>query len=178
MIEFVVAIRGMYHDYSLNVPFTVTISDARVNAKTQVVNVASISPQFEFISASFSESTVTISLQRISGSGSVRPEISVKLRSDYAVSTIEMWKNKDFLYSENNYHIDNLSSYLGTADLPTNPFLPIKLQYIEFRPKITVRLDMDQSNIQFGADQNWNYCKITRYTSKIDSAYFFIKKIN
>lgn len=177
MIEFVIAARGLNRDYALNVPFTMTISDPRINSRTQLVNIGTITSGFEFLSASFADSSVTISLQRISGSGTIRPEISLKLSSDYAVSTIQMWKNKDFLYSENNYHIDNISSYLGTADFPTNPLIPAKLQYIEFKPKITVRLDMDQSNIQFGADQNWNYCKITRYSSKEDSAYFFIKKI-
>lgn len=177
MIEFIIAARGMYRDYPLNVSFTLTVSDPRINSKTQVVN-ATTSPQFEFLSASFAESTVTVRVQRISGSGNVRPDVSLKLSSDYAVSTIQMWKNKDFLYSENNYHIDDISSYLGAADFPINPFLPVKLPYIEFKPKITVRLDMDQSNIQFGADQNWNYCKITRYSNKEDSAYFFIKKIS
>lgn len=172
MIEFVISARGLPRDYAIGVVFELIAADARINKNTKIVGVESHTPGFEFLDVRYSDAIAKIRLQRISGSGVVSPEISLRLSSDYAVSNIEMWKNKDYLYSENNYHIDNIGVFLGLPNFST------RFQYVEFKPKITIRLEMDQSNIQFGADQNWNYCRITRYSNVVDSAYFFIKKIS
>ena len=90
-----------------------------------------------------------------------------------ATSTIKLWKSK-VLSPDKNYVVEDLVSYLGTADKTINNF-----QFLELKAKMTIKIVLAQYNLQFDNTYDYNYCHISRSQgssfSASDGAYYFIK---
>ena len=87
-------------------------------------------------------------------------------------STIYLWQETGLTPSLN-YAIDNIWQYLN------NNFTKSDLedyQFVEFKPKMSIRVDMNQYNLQFDADYDYDYCGILREGFGFDeaTAYYFI----
>lgn len=81
-----------------------------------------------------------------------------------------------YLYSEtglnpaNNYVIENISSFLG-AGTSIEYF-----QFLELKPKMTIKIQKAQNYLQFDANYDYDYCRIHNvgYGFNDDGAYYFI----
>lgn len=81
-----------------------------------------------------------------------------------------------YLYSEtglnpaNNYVIENISSFLGTGTYIEY------FQFLELKPKMTIKIQKAQNYLQFDANYDYDYCRIYNVGYGFDDtgAYYFI----
>lgn len=86
-----------------------------------------------------------------------------------AHSEVILWGETGLLPG-NNYVIENISSFLGQG---------ISIQYFQFlelKPKMTIKIQIGQEYLQFDGNFNIDYCRIYRVGYGFDDvgAYYFV----
>ena len=86
-----------------------------------------------------------------------------------AHSVITLWRATGLL-PDHNYVIEDISSYLGEG-IQINSF-----QFLELKPKMTIKIQKGQEFLQFNGDYNIDYCRIARsgYGFDDSGAYYFV----
>ena len=86
-----------------------------------------------------------------------------------AHSVITLWRLTGLL-PDHNYVIEDISSYLGEG-IQIDPF-----QFLELKPKMTIKIQKGQQFLQFNGDFNFDYCHIARtgYGFNDSGAYYFV----
>ena len=86
-----------------------------------------------------------------------------------AHSVITLWRLTGLL-PDHNYVIEDIQSYLGEG-IKIDPF-----QFLELKPKMTIKIQKGQQFLQFNGDFNFDYCHITRtgYGFDDSGAYYFV----
>ena len=86
-----------------------------------------------------------------------------------AHSVITLWRLTGLL-PDHNYVIQDILSYLGEG-IQIDPF-----QFLELKPKMTIKIQKGQQFLQFNGDFNFDYCRIARtgYGFDDSGAYYFV----
>ena len=86
-----------------------------------------------------------------------------------AHSVVTLWRATGLL-PDHNYVIEDIRSYLGEG-IQIDPF-----QFLELKPKMTIKIQKSQQFLQFNGDYNIDYCHIARsgYGFNDSGAYYFV----
>lgn len=93
-----------------------------------------------------------------------------------ATSTVTLYTDTGLMPSKN-YVIDKISSFLGDT-----PYATIKnFQFVELKPRMTIKVPLNQDLLQFGSASAIDYCFIKRQGRGFQQdggAYYFVVKKN
>ena len=102
-------------------------------------------------------------------------EVIKNMPNTIATSTVTLYRDTGLMPSKN-YVIDEISSFLGT------PYATIEnFQFVELKPRMTIKVQLNQDLLQFESANAIDYCFIKRQGGGFQQdggAYYFVVKKN